>query len=100
MSLAMPFLFVMPRTLLDALLFCSLGFLGGFGHYLVICAFQLGRAAVIAPFGYVELIGATILGYLIFDHFPDLWTGVGSAVIIGSGIYIALRERHLRQTTP
>jgi drug/metabolite transporter (DMT)-like permease len=97
MSLVMPFVFVMPRTLFDSLLFCSLGLLGGFGHYLVICAFQRGRAAVIAPFGYVELIGATILGYLIFDHVPDLSTGIGASVIIASGIYIALRERHLRE---
>lgn len=96
MSLAMPFIFVMPRTLFDALLFASLGFLGGFGHYLVIRAFQLGRAAVIAPLGYVELIGATILGYFIFGHFPDAWTGAGAVVIIGSGIYIALRERARR----
>ena len=55
MTLVMPFVFVMPRTLFDGLLFCSLGLLGGFGHYLIIRAFQLGLAAVIAPLGYVEL---------------------------------------------
>lgn len=97
MSLAMPFLFVMPRTLFDLALFCSLGVLGGSGHYLVILAFQRGRAAVIAPFGYVELIGATVLGYLIFGHFPDLWTGAGAIVIVGSGVYIAWRERSRRE---
>lgn len=96
MTLAMPWVFVMPRTLLDALLFASLGLLGGFGHYLVIRAFQVGRAAVIAPLGYAELIGATVLGYLIFGHFPDLWTFLGAGVIIGSGIYIAWRERQVR----
>jgi drug/metabolite transporter (DMT)-like permease len=93
MSLAMPFVFVMPRTVWDALLFCSLGLLGGFGHYLVIRAFQLGAAAVIAPLGYVELIGTTILGFLVFDNFPDLWTWIGAGLIIASGLYIALREQ-------
>jgi drug/metabolite transporter (DMT)-like permease len=97
LSLAMPFIFVMPRTLLDATLFCSLGLLGGAGHYLVIRAFQIGRAAVIAPLGYVELIGSTVLGYLIFGHFPDLWTWVGAGIIIASGVYIALRERRRRE---
>jgi len=96
MTLVMPFVFVMPRTLLDGALFTSLGLLGGTGHYLVIRAFQLGRAAVIAPFGYVELVGSTLLGYLIFGHFPDLLTWVGAGVIISSGAYIALRERHRR----
>lgn len=93
MSVAMPFIFVMPRTLWDALLFCSLGMLGGCGHYLVIRAFQHGAAAVIAPLGYVELIGTAILGYLIFGNFPDLWTWIGAGMIIASGIYIAWRER-------
>jgi drug/metabolite transporter (DMT)-like permease len=97
LSLAMPFIFVMPRTLLDVVLFCCLGLLGGSGHYLVIRAFQLGHAAVIAPLGYVELIGSTVLGYLIFDNFPDLWTWVGAGVIVASGAYIALRERRRRQ---
>jgi drug/metabolite transporter (DMT)-like permease len=97
MSFAMPAVFVWPKGAWDWLLFLSLGVLGGLGHYLVICAFQRGRAAVIAPFGYVELIGATALGYLIFEHFPDLYTWIGAGIIIASGAYIAVRERTLRQ---
>ncbi len=97
LTAVIPFMFVMPRTLLDGLLFGSLGLLGGLGHYLVIRAFQLGNAAVIAPLGYVELLGSTTLGYLIFGNFPDLWTWVGAGVIIASGAYIALRERRRRE---
>src|SRR5580698_7587137 len=93
MSLAMPFVFVPLRSWFDGALFCSLGLLGGIGHYLVIRAFQLGAAAVIATLGYVELIGTTILGYLIFSNFPDLWTWIGAGIIIASGIYIAWREQ-------
>ena len=95
-SLAVPFVFVAPRTLADALLFCSLGVLGGFGHYLVIRAFQLAPAAVIAPLGYIELVGSVVFGYLIFGNFPDPWTWAGAGVIIASGIYIAFRERRRR----
>jgi drug/metabolite transporter (DMT)-like permease len=97
MSLVMPFIFVMPTTLSDWLLFCSLGLLGGIGHYLVIQAFQRGPAAVIAPLGYIELVGSAVLGYVIFHNLPDLWTWVGAGVIIGSGIYIAFRERRRRR---
>ena len=96
MTAALPFVFVMPQGLLDILLFCSLGLLGGAGHYLVIRAFQSGPAAVIAPLGYVELVGTTILGYAIFGNFPDAWTWLGAAMIIASGIYIAFRERRRR----
>jgi drug/metabolite transporter (DMT)-like permease len=96
MSAALPFVFVMPQEPLDILLFCSLGLLGGAGHYLVIRAFQSGPAAVIAPLGYVELVGTATLGYLIFGNFPDAWTWLGAAIIIASGIYIAFRERRRR----
>jgi drug/metabolite transporter (DMT)-like permease len=96
MSLVLPFVFVPPRTLFDALLCCCLGLLGGGGHYLIIRAFQFGPAAVIAPLGYVELVGTAVLGYVIFGNFPDLWTWLGAFVIIGSGLYIALRERRRR----
>jgi drug/metabolite transporter (DMT)-like permease len=49
-----------------------------------------------APLGYVELVGTTVLGYLIFGNFPDLWTWAGAGVIIASGLYIAARERRRR----
>jgi drug/metabolite transporter (DMT)-like permease len=93
MTTTLPFVFVMPRSALDFALFASLGLLGGAGHYLVIRAFQSGPAAVIAPLGYIELIGTTILGYAIFGNFPDLWIWIGAAIIIASGLYIAFRER-------
>jgi drug/metabolite transporter (DMT)-like permease len=96
MSFVLPFVFVLPHNPIDIALFLGLGVLGGAGHYLVIRAFQSAPAAVIAPLGYVELIGTTTLGYLIFDNFPDLWTWVGAAIIIASGLYIALRERGRR----
>jgi drug/metabolite transporter (DMT)-like permease len=98
MSPLMLFDFVMPHSPWDALLFGVLGLLGGLGHYLVIRAFQLAPAAVIAPLGYVELVGTVVLGYLVFDNFPDLSTFLGTGVIIASGIYIAIRERRRRQT--
>ena len=48
----------------------SLGVLGGMGHYCVARASVWGPAAVLAPFHYVQLIWAAIMGYMVFDHFP------------------------------
>ncbi len=95
-SLWMPFVFTVPRSWFDVALFIGIGLLGGLGHYLIIRAFQLGQAAVLAPLGYVELIGTATLGYVIFGNFPDLLTWIGAGIIVGSGLYIALRERRLR----
>ena len=97
MSLVLPFIFVPPRSLFDLALFVSLGLIGGAGHYLITRAFQSGPAAVLAPLGYVELIGTSILGYLIFGNFPDRLTWAGAAIIIASGLYIALREHRRRE---
>tara|TARA_B100001123_G_scaffold431645_1_gene553407 strand:+ start:273 stop:905 length:633 start_codon:yes stop_codon:yes gene_type:complete len=95
MSALLPFYWEMPSGWLHWGLLLSLGITGGFGHYLVIKAYERGPAAVIAPFGYVQLIGATIFGYFVFGDFPDRWTWLGAAVIIGSGLYIAYRESRL-----
>ncbi|MGH7123020.1 MAG: DMT family transporter, partial [Stellaceae bacterium] len=96
-SLLVPFGVELPRRPLDAVLLASLGVFGGAGHYFVIRAFRLGPAALIAPFGYLELVGTTTLGYLVFNNFPDSWTWVGASLIVASGIYIVLRERRLRR---
>ena len=96
-SLAVPFDFETPRSFADVALFAGLGVFGGVGHYFVIRAFRLGPAALIAPFGYLELVGSTVLGYLVFDNLPDSWTWVGAGLIVASGVYIALRERRRRR---
>ena len=37
----------------------------------------------------------TLLGLVFFGDFPTAWTWLGIAIIIGSGVYISLRERVL-----
>ena len=95
-TVVQPFIFVMPKSLADLAMFLLLGCFGGLGHFLVIKAFQAAPAAVIAPLGYVELLGTATLGYLIFANFPDALTWVGALIIIASGLYIAMRERKRR----
>jgi drug/metabolite transporter (DMT)-like permease len=92
LTLAVPFVWVTPVDPVEIALFLSLGILAGIGHYALTVAYQRGPAAVIAPFNYSSLIWATLLGYLIFDDFPDAWTWIGATVIIGAGLYIAHRE--------
>ena len=65
------------------------------GHLLVVYAFQRAPAGLLAPFQYIEIIGATLLGLLIFGDFPDPLTWVGVAIIVGSGLYVFHREHTL-----
>jgi len=96
-SLVVPFYLELPGDWLSWALFLSLGVTGGFGHYFLTRAYTLGPASVISPFGYVQLIGATALGFAVFGDFPDRWTWVGAAVIVASGLYVAAREARLKR---
>jgi drug/metabolite transporter (DMT)-like permease len=72
-----------------------LGAAGGFSHYLLIRAFAIAPASLLAPFAYVQLIWSTAIGYLWFGDFPDLWTFGGGAIICLSGLYVLYRERRV-----
>jgi S-adenosylmethionine uptake transporter len=75
-----------------------LGAIATCGHWLVVIAFKRAQAVVLAPLQYLEIISATLLGWLLFDDFPDSVAWLGIAIIIGSGLYVAHRERILEPT--
>lgn len=56
-------------------------------------AFRHAEATTLAPFQYLEIVGATAAGYLVFSEFPDGLTWLGIAIILGSGAYIVQREQ-------
>jgi drug/metabolite transporter (DMT)-like permease len=56
----------------------------------------LAPASIVAPFLYLQIISMVTFGFLVFNQLPDVWTLVGSSVIIGSGIYLVQRERTIR----
>lgn len=76
------------------LLFFTMGITSALAHFMLIISYQYANASFLAPFAYFEIISATIIGYLFFGDFPDLWTWVGIAVIVSCGIFISYRERN------
>lgn len=82
------------------LLFVLLGALSGFIAYSLTQAYRLADAATLAPFEYVALPSAILLGWLVFDHLPDHWVVIGCTLIAGSGIYVYWREKQLAQGGP
>ncbi len=89
----LPFEWVTPAWGWDMALFVGMGIMAGTGHYFLTIAYSQAPAAIVSPFNYSQLIGAAILGFIVFRELPDLWTWVGSGVIIASGLYIGYRER-------
>ena len=76
---------------LDVLLI-STGVTGGLGHLVQIAAYRRAPASTLAPFIYLQIISATTVGWLVWDHFPDPLTWLGIAIICASGIGIGLVE--------
>lgn len=56
-----------------------------FGNLLLIFAYARAGASVLAPFVYVQLIGATAYGWFVFDNWPDGLSALGLVVIFTSG---------------
>ena len=81
----------------DWLLLALLGAIATVGHVLVVLALNRATIAVLAPFQYLEIISATLLGLMFFGDFPDALTWAGIAIIVFSGLYVFYRERRLAQ---
>ena len=55
------------------------------GHALLVRAFRMGEASVVAPFQYSQIIWGCLYGVLIFSTPVELHTLAGAAIIILSG---------------
>ena len=67
---------------------------------LVIRALEVAEAAVVAPIHYTIIIWATMYGYLIFDQLPDIWTLLGTSIIVFAGFYTLRRGKLKDRTAP
>jgi len=84
---------VWPTSIFECLLLLATGALGGAGHYLLIHAYRLAPASSVSPFLYFQLMSMIALEHVVFGESPDLWSLIGSGVVIASGIYLVHRER-------
>ena len=92
MSIWAPFVWTPIASWTDAALLFSLGIIGGTAHYFVARAMTCAEASIIAPFGYWQLMGSVVVGYVISGYLPDTFTWVGAGIIICAGSYIAWAE--------
>jgi drug/metabolite transporter (DMT)-like permease len=77
----------------EAGLLFLLGLFAGLAHWLIITAFLIVPASLLTPFTYLQMIWATLFGWLVFGQLPDGWSAVGMAIIVGSGVMLALQEQ-------
>ena len=87
--LASPFaiLFWHRLTLSDYALMIALGLIFGCAQLMMIRGYARAPAALLAPLGYMQIISATLLSFLLFAHVPDRLSLVGIALILLAGVY-------------
>lgn len=80
-------------------LLCLTGLLASIGHLLLILGYQRAPAGVLTPFLYFQIAFATLAGWLVFNHAPDLPTWIGMLVIAAcgaGGTFLASRQESTR----
>jgi drug/metabolite transporter (DMT)-like permease len=92
--LTVPFGWVWP-TGSEWLILIGVGLIGCLGQLLLTNSYRFADASVLAPFTYVSILWAVIIGWFAFGEGPTLSMLGGSALIIVSGVAIFLRERKL-----
>lgn len=73
----------------------AIGVLNALAQYLIIRAFMLAPASLLAPFSYSTIVWAVLIGALVFGSYPDPVSLAGTVILIGAGLYVWHRERAL-----
>ena len=95
----LPFGFVVP-TWGDAALMVVTGLFNGLGQFWWTRALHLAPTSAVTPFNYLSLVWAMVVGFLIWGDVPTLALLIGSAIVVGSGLFLLWRETRARPALP
>lgn len=84
----------------DRWLFLGLGLNSAIIGFALAQAYRLADAAVVAPFEYIGLPLAIFWGWVIWGEVPVPVVWIGSALILGSGLFVFVREKFKSRRLP
>jgi drug/metabolite transporter (DMT)-like permease len=76
------------------------GLFGGIGQLFMTYSYRFGEPSLLAPFDYVSMIWAMLLGWFVFAEMPAPMVLWGAGLVIAAGMLIAWREHRLRVQIP
>lgn len=82
---------------LGLLLFAGVG--STITNLMLVQGFRIAPSSTVAPFFYLEIVGATVLGAIVFSHLPGTTTVLGAAIVIAAGLFVWWRETRRPQGT-
>ena len=84
-------------TLIDFILLCMIGLLGGIANLLLGQSYKLSEVSLVTPLKYLGLVFAIVFGYLIWNEIPSYKTLLGSLLVVLSSLIIFRREIYLKK---
>jgi drug/metabolite transporter (DMT)-like permease len=76
------------------------GLVGGAGQIFMTYCYRYAEPSVLAPFDYISMIWATLLGYFVLAEVPEAMVLGGAGVVIAAGMFIVWREHRLHVERP
>jgi drug/metabolite transporter (DMT)-like permease len=95
-ALFMPWTWIWPSPS-DSVWILFNGTSNAIGQYWWTRALHLAPASAVAPFYYLSLIWASIMGFLIWGEMPTVSLVIGSGIVAGSGLFLFWRETRVRR---
>jgi drug/metabolite transporter (DMT)-like permease len=92
LTFAMPFVWTWPTSNLEIILIISISVLAAIAEISVIKALELTEAVILGPVHYTLIVWGVFYGFVVFGQTPDLWTWIGTTIIIMCGLYTLYRE--------
>ena len=83
----------------DLWLFLGFGLGCGMQQWLLTVSFRYAEASLLAPFEYLAMVFAAIVGFVFWGEVPVVTTWIGGAIIAASGLFIFMR-RQKRNPSP
>jgi drug/metabolite transporter (DMT)-like permease len=79
-------------TLWQWILVLACGFIGSGAHYSMTRAYKIADVSAVQPMRFLDLVWASLFGFIAFSHLPTVWALVGGSIICGATLWITRRE--------
>jgi drug/metabolite transporter (DMT)-like permease len=87
----------LPVHAIDAVWMVSLGLANVIGQYWWTRALHVAPTSAVSPFYYLMLVWSIVIGFAIWGDLPTVSLLFGSAVVVGSGLFLLWRESRKAQ---
>jgi drug/metabolite transporter (DMT)-like permease len=83
--------FVMPHGSMWLYALC-VGLFATISQLLMTRAYELSQAGIVGTVSYTNIVFAVIIGVMLGDPFPDVWSSLGIVLVIGSGWLVTRKQ--------